>query len=156
MKFYQLVVVLSAVSLVGLAGCSQSEKSGSSSSMSGAPTETSQKPADSGSTSTVTPQASSKSASDASQNFSALLVVVTKTQAAVNANDYKEAQTEFDKFEDSWSKVEDGVKAKSSDTYNAIEDNADQVKSALKASDKTKALAALKNLNTSVASASKS
>jgi hypothetical protein len=56
------------------------------------------------------------------------------------------------KFEASWKIVEDGVKAKSSDTYKAIEGSLDTVKGEFKNKlpDKTKVLAALQSLSQSL------
>lgn len=71
--------------------------------------------------------------------FDALANVISNTKAAVETGDFNQATQEFDKFENAWVKVEDGVKTKSSKTYGVIEDAATQVKSALKAKDKAKA-----------------
>jgi hypothetical protein len=79
--------------------------------------------------------------------------VVSKTKAAIDAGDLEQAKSEMSKFEDSWSKVEKGVKAKSPAAYDAIETNASDVRSAVNNEDKAKALAALKALGTAVASA---
>jgi ribosomal protein S20 len=79
--------------------------------------------------------------------------VVSKTKAAIDAGDLEQAKSEMSKFEDSWSKVEKGVKAKSPAAYDAIETNAKDAQSAVNNEDKAKALAALKALGTAVASA---
>jgi high-affinity Fe2+/Pb2+ permease len=79
--------------------------------------------------------------------------VVSKTKAAIDAGDLEQAKSEMSKFEDSWSKVEKGVKANSPAAYDAIETNAKSAQSAVNNEDKAKALAALKALDTAVASA---
>jgi uncharacterized protein YjaZ len=76
-----------------------------------------------------------------------LLGVVANTKAAVEAKDFAKAQQEFDKFEGVWSQVEDGIKAKSSQTYDGIEQDMDNIKSALKASEADKASKSLQSLN---------
>ncbi len=79
--------------------------------------------------------------------------VVSKTKAAIDAGDLEQAKSEMSKFEDSWSKVEKGVKAKSPAAYDAIETNSKSAQSAVNNEDKAKALVALKALGTAVASA---
>jgi Domain of unknown function (DUF4363) len=79
--------------------------------------------------------------------------VVSKTKAAIDAGDLEQAKSEMSKFEDSWSKVEKGVKANSPAAYDAIETNAKSAQSAVNNEDKAKALTALKALGTAVASA---
>jgi high-affinity Fe2+/Pb2+ permease len=79
--------------------------------------------------------------------------IVTKTKAAIDAGDLEQAKSEMSKFEDSWSKVEKGVKANSPAAYDAIETNAKSAQSAVNNEDKAKALAALKALGAAVASA---
>jgi Domain of unknown function (DUF4363) len=79
--------------------------------------------------------------------------VVSKTKAAIDAGDLEQAKSEMSKFEDSWSKVEKGVKANSPKAYDEIETNAKSAQSAVNNEDKAKALAALKALGTAVASA---
>jgi Domain of unknown function (DUF4363) len=79
--------------------------------------------------------------------------VVSKTKAAIDAGDLEQAKSEMSKFADSWSKVEKGVKAKSPAAFDAIETNANDVRSAVNNEDKAKALTALKALGTAVASA---
>jgi Domain of unknown function (DUF4363) len=79
--------------------------------------------------------------------------VVSKTKAAVDAGDLEQAKSEMSKFEDSWSKVEKGIKAKSPETYDTIETNAKDAQSAVNSKDKAKALAALKALGNAISSA---
>ncbi len=89
-------------------------------------------------------------------DYKPLNSVIASTQAAVTANDFTEANTQFGKFEGAWSKVEDGVKAKSSSNYGAIEDAASEVSSALKSKDRSKSLDGLKKLQQSLSAVSKS
>lgn len=76
-----------------------------------------------------------------------LLSVVSKTQAVVEANDFSKAQQEFDQFEEVWSQVEDGIKDKSAESYDLIEQDMDQVSTALRASQSNKAIAALQAMS---------
>jgi hypothetical protein len=89
-----------------------------------------------------------------SKDFGGLLTVVTNTKTAVEAGDFAKAKTEFGQFEDSWKMVEDGVKAKSADTYDTIESSVDEVNNNLKESqpDQTKLLASLQTLTDSITS----
>jgi len=87
--------------------------------------------------------------------FADLTSVVNNTKAAVEAGDFAKAKTEFGKFQGDWSKVADGVKAKSPDAYKAIEAGAGEVSSAIKAGDKAKALSALQAIGKNVLVASK-
>lgn len=82
--------------------------------------------------------------------------IIASTQAAVTANDFTEANTQFGKFEGAWSQVEDGIKAKSASNYSAIEDAASQVSSALKSKDRSKTLDELKKLQQNLSAVSKS
>ncbi len=86
-----------------------------------------------------------------------LMAVVNDTKTAVEAGDFAKAKEEFAKFKDSWSKVEDGIKVASSDSYTAIETNADNVNTALGTAqpDKTKVMDALTALSTSITSVAK-
>jgi hypothetical protein len=87
--------------------------------------------------------------------FKGLNDVVASTKTAVAAGDFTKAQAEFGKFEGFWATVEDGVKAKSPQTYDAMETAMGNVESSLKASDKTKAMDALKALGDAVLTAGK-
>lgn len=136
----KLVVGLAVASLVGLtalAGCSSTKPTASTSeSTAPSPVETTQA---------------------SSTGFGDLQAVVTKTKTAVEAGDFAQAKTEFDKFESAWQPVEDGVKAKSPDSYDKIETNMDQVTAGLKAAqpDKTKVLASLQALDETITNAAK-
>ncbi len=87
--------------------------------------------------------------------FTALQGVISKTKTAAEAGNFDQAKAEFEKFEDSWKTVEDGVKAKSSETYGEIEDGMDTVNSGIKGKNKEKVLSALQTLTKSIASAVK-
>ncbi|MEH1866872.1 MAG: DUF4363 domain-containing protein [Nostoc sp.] len=140
MKRLIYIIPVTAISLLTLVGCNSDQKS------------TTQTP-----TTTETTKATtvSKTPSATQGGFDTLAGVVTNTKTAVQAGNFDKAQQEFNKFENSWSKVEDGVKTKSSKTYNVIEDAATQVKGSLKAKDKAKSLQGLQTLETNIATASK-
>jgi hypothetical protein len=97
------------------------------------------------------------SAVNPAAGFAALQSVTEKTTTAVTAGKFDQAKTEFGKFEDSWKTVEDGVKAKSSKTYAAVEEGLDTMNGELKNKqpDKAKMLTALKSLGQSIAMAAK-
>lgn len=97
------------------------------------------------------------SANTGSKGNAALLNVVSKTKAAVNKGDFATAKKEFDGFENAWGKVEDGIKAKSRDKYDAIEKNADQIENTLKGSkpSKEKLSTALQSLEKDINTVSK-
>lgn len=72
---------------------------------------------------------------------------------AVKANDFTKAKSDFKEFDESWEKVEDGVKEQSKAGYKEIEDAMDQVENTLvkpAAPDKGKAIAALESLSKTV------
>ncbi len=138
MKRLIYIIPITAISLLTLTGCNKAEQS-----------TTSQTPSAIGETKV------SGSLGAAQEGLKALGSVVSNTKAAVETGKFNKAQQEFDKFENVWAKVEDGVKTKSAKTYNAIEDAATQVKGALKAKNKAKALKELKVLDTSIATVSK-
>jgi hypothetical protein len=90
------------------------------------------------------------------QNFVTLQNVIAQTKSVVKKGDFVAAKSEFARFEASWSKVEDGVKARSRDSYNRIEEGMDTVQSALKNSKSEQAISALDALDKSVQSVAKS
>ena len=144
------------VSLLALTGCSNAEKPTAEASPSAM--------AESPSTTTASPDAmaaspgASPAMSDMSHSKTAgMKQVVASTTAAVEAGDFAKAKTEFGNLEGQWSKIEDGVKEKSSETYNKIEDTTSAVNSELKESqpNKDKTLAALKSLDEAIAGADK-
>lgn len=143
---FNRMLAMSAVTLIALAGCNKTPDTAQTT-----PTPTQAAPP-------ATPvSASSTPAAPTAGNYSGVLGVVTKTKAAVNAGDFAKAKTEFGQFEDNWSKVEDGLKAKSDKAYEAIEDSMDKVEKGLKESkpDKQKVLAELDSIEKSVNSVGK-
>jgi len=94
------------------------------------------------------------SVTSAAGGFTALSDVVSKTKTSVNSGNFSQATQDFNQFEGAWKQVEDGVKTKSPNGYSEIEDALTQVKSALKSSDKVKALQGLQTLETTIASVS--
>ncbi len=144
MARFNQILVLSAVTLVVLAGCGDKEASTP-------PTPPSQVPA-----ATTTVSASEKPASPAS--YPELMSVVTNTKAAVNTGDFVKAKTEFDKFETSWKKVEDGIKAKDPKSYDTVEETTEKVTKELKTTKPSKDLvmAQLQSLEKTIASIPKS
>ncbi|MEH2077792.1 MAG: DUF4363 domain-containing protein [Nostoc sp.] len=140
MKRVIYIIPVVAISLLTLVGCNSDQKS------------TTQTPA---TTETTAATTVSKTPVATQGGFDTLVGVVSNTKTAVQAGKFDTAQQEFNKFENAWSKVEDGVKTKSSKTYNVIEDTATQVKGSLKAKDKAKSLKGLQTLNTNIATVSK-
>jgi len=137
-RFHQLLIA-SAVSLLALAGCNSTQQAS-----------TPQSPA---MTSSASPVAATEPA-----GYGPLMNVVSNTKAAVESGNFTQAQEQFSKFEDSWSKVEDGVKAKSPSSYDAIEASMDTITAGLKQSQpsKEKVLAALQSLEQTINSVAKS
>ncbi|MDD1416491.1 DUF4363 domain-containing protein [Dolichospermum sp. ST_con] len=135
MKSFKPMLIIAGISLLTLVGCTSAEK---------ATTET-------------TPAATSKSTGTATTKKSTagnkgLLAVVSKTKTAVTSGNFVQAKKEFDKFEDAWKEVEDGIKAKSRDNYEAVEKSMDEISSELKASkpQKDKLLASLQSLTKTI------
>lgn len=155
MKSFKYTIGILAVSLLVLTGCNKSEPPTAETipTATASATEVTTPPSAAGEAKNETDKEATSA--DAGKGFGDLTAVVSKTQQAVEANDFAKARDEFDKFEDAWSKVEDGVKAKSNDTYNAIEDNVDKLQDAMKASNKEKSIEALQALNNSILSAAK-
>ncbi|MBL1178721.1 DUF4363 family protein [Pantanalinema sp. GBBB05] len=158
MSYTNRLIAIAALCFLALAGCNTGEQANTPPASSTAPTaEQSTTAQPSTSPSATSGKTDTKTEASANQpGFQALTNVVAKTKTAVNAGDFTKAKDEFDQFEDSWSKVEDDVKAKSAKTYDAIEEGMDQTTAAIKASDKTKALAALQTLDQNIATAAKS
>ncbi len=135
---FHRIVVISAVSLLALAGCQNSQPS--------ATVETSP---------SATPiQTPAPAASQ--QKYSGLLNVVSKTKLTVSAGDFAKAKTDFDEFEKVWEEVEDGIKAKSDKIYEAIEESMDKTNTALKQSspNKDQVLAELQSIEKNINSLS--
>ncbi len=141
MNRFQPMLIIAGISLLTLVGCSSGEK---------ASTETSPG---------ATPNASLAAAPGKStKGNNGLLAVVAKTKTAVTSGNFVQAKKEFDKFEDFWKEVEDGIKAKSPDKYKAIEKSSDEISGELKASkpQKQKLLTALQSLQKNITAVSKS
>lgn len=128
-------LLVCAMGLFALAGCSQPSTPSASSNTEPSPVAVSASP----STSTQA-------------GYPQLLSVVSKTQAAVEANDFTKAQQEFDQFEEAWSQVEDGIKEKSADSYDAIEEDMDQVATTLRSDQSDQAIAALQTMSAHIQS----
>jgi iron uptake system EfeUOB component EfeO/EfeM len=135
-KYFSLAIVaIIAVCMLPLAGCNTTQESSAS-----VPS---------------TASVATASTKGASTELAALSSVVSNTKSAVEAGDFAKASQAFERFEDAWKIVEDGIKAKSRNNYDAIEDTVTQVQSALKANDRPKALEALKTLETNITAVSK-
>lgn len=148
-RFDRRLVLVAAVSGLTLFGCGQPQNTASNST---AAPETSTA---ANSAPSTAPQTTASTA--ANPQFEGLRTVINTTRVDVNAGNFEKAKSDFSQLEDHWSKVEDGVKAKSSDTYNAIEDTTDKVNEGLKASqpNKDEILSALSTLETNVNNAAK-
>jgi septal ring factor EnvC (AmiA/AmiB activator) len=135
MKSFKPMLIIASISLLTLVGCNKPEQ---------AATETTP-PATSNSTEKVPGQKSTVS-------NAGLLAVVSKTKAAVKAGNFVQAKKEFDKFEDAWKEVEDGIKAKSRDNYEVVEKSMDEISDELKAAkpQKDKLSASLQSLEKTI------
>lgn len=133
-------LLLCAVGLFSLVGCSQPPKTSTSSSPEPSPV-------------TSAPTSSSTLTQG---DYPQLSDVVSKTKTAVEANDFTKAKQEFDQFEAAWSQVEDGIKEKSTESYDAIEQDMDQVNTALKSAKSDQAISALETMNNHIQSIPKS
>ncbi|MTJ46784.1 DUF4363 domain-containing protein [Dolichospermum sp. UHCC 0259] len=135
MKNFKPMLIIASISLLTLVGCNNPEQ---------AATETTPV-ATSNSTEKVPGQKSTTS-------NAGLLAVVSKTKTAVTSGNFVQAKKEFDKFEDVWKDVEDGIKAKSRDNYDAVEKSMDEISDELKATkpQKDKLLASLKSLEKTI------
>ncbi|AFZ00814.1 hypothetical protein [Calothrix sp. PCC 6303] len=128
--------VAAGISLLALTGCNGAEQSPTTSTTSASPV-------------------SNAASTDGKSSYGSLLAVVSKTKTAVDAGDFPTAKKEFDEFEESWSTVEDGIKAKSSKSYDLIEENADEVNDLLKEPKpvKAKLTTALQSLESNIKAA---
>jgi hypothetical protein len=88
----------------------------------------------------------------ASPEIVALSKTVAAAETAVEGGDFKKAKTEMAKFKGLWSKTEDIYKKKAPKAYGKIETNEVAALAAIKASNKAKALAALKIMSTEITS----
>ncbi|BAY64684.1 hypothetical protein NIES22_47840 [Calothrix brevissima NIES-22] len=152
MRHFNRLIIVVGISLMALVGCNKAEKSATQTS----PSENSS-PEAVAKTNTKT-DSEKANTSTTKTEFDGLLGVITNTKVAVEARNFAKAKEEFGKFEDFWSKVEDGVKSKSPSAYKEIEDKSDELKAALKtaAPNKEKVLAALQSLNKNISSVAKS
>jgi hypothetical protein len=143
MARFNQILVLSAISLLALAGCDSAKEASTP------PTSPAPVPA---ATAVKTEKAASQG------NYAELSGVVSSTKAAVQAGNFAKAKTEFDKFEDAWKKVEDGIKAKAPKSYDAVEDTTEKVMTALKKSkpSKDQVLTQLQSLEKTISSIPKS
>lgn len=136
MKRLYIVLIVGILSAFTLAGCSKTEQSA-----------TEQQP-----TATSTESSASNTEQTPAKGVSGLSSVVSNTKTAVEAGDFPKAKQEFDKFEDVWKTIEDGIKTKSPASYKAIEDSLDKVTAELKgtAPNKEKVMTELKSLDKSI------
>jgi hypothetical protein len=95
---------------------------------------------------------------DAKAGIASLEEVTSTVKKSVAAGKFDEAKKDFEKFETAWEQVEDGVKAKSADSYKQIKAAADKVSDSLKAAkpDKAKTTAAVDALSKSLDTYAKS
>jgi hypothetical protein len=115
------ILVLSALSLLTLAGCdSAQEASTPQNSPSAVPATVK--------TDKATPVL----------NYPELSGLVFYTKNAVQAGNFAKAKTEFGKFENAWKKFEDGIKAKAPKSYNEVEDTSEKVTTEFKKSQPSK------------------
>lgn len=165
MNRFNPVLIVAAISMMTLVGCNKGDEPTAQTPPAGSsiadtiasPTAAASPDAAATPTPAATTTPSAVATPSKTTEFQGLQGVVTNTKAAVQAGDFTKAKGEFDKFEDFWSKVEDGVKAKSPTTYKEIEDKADEIKAGLKASapNKPKLSTALGVLNKDVTSVAK-
>ncbi|MTJ13525.1 DUF4363 domain-containing protein [Anabaena sp. UHCC 0187] len=142
MKRFQPILMIAGISLLTLVGCSNGEQA----------------------TIETTPAATSNAnvaanpATTSTAGNDGLLAVVSKTKTAVTSGNFVQAKKEFDKFEDVWKEVEDGIKAKSRDNYDAVEKSMDEISGELKAAkpQKDKLITALQSLEKTINAVSKS
>lgn len=121
MARFNQILILSAVTLLTLAGC-DSAKEASTPQTSPAPVPATVK------TDKAAPVI----------NYPELSGLVFYTKNAVQAGNLAKAKTDFGKFENAWKKVEDRIKAKAPKSYNELEDSADKVTTELKKSQPSK------------------
>ncbi|MEI6441731.1 MAG: DUF4363 domain-containing protein [Nostocales cyanobacterium ELA583] len=126
MKSFKPMLIIAGISLLTLVGCTNAEK--------------------------ATTETTSVATSNSTAGNKGLLAVVSKTKTAVTSGNFVQAKKEFNKFENAWKEVEDGIKAKSRDNYEAIEKSMDEISGELKASkpQKDKLLASLQSLTKTI------
>src|SRR5690349_1463577 len=69
--------------------------------------------------------------------------IIQRATAAAQAGDLAAAKQEYDRYENTWFDIEDGVRARSRDSYRAIEKEMSNVSNAFDAKDQAKIVAAL-------------
>ena len=126
MKSFKPMLIIAGISLLTLVGCTNAEK--------------------------ATTETTSVATSNSTAGNKGLLAVVSKTKTEVTSGNFVQAKKEFNKFENAWKEVEDGIKAKSRDNYEAIEKSMDEISGELKASkpQKDKLLASLQSLTKTI------
>ena len=141
------LVVVGTLGLFAATGCGPKENKETAAAPAAAPEATAPSPA--------TSPAAGQAEAGADGKTAGLTAVVSKTKAAVETGDAAKAKTEFEQFETAWKPIEDGIKEKTPDAYDAIEKSMDEVSGQLSAAklDKTKALAALSALDSAIAKA---
>jgi len=141
MKSFKPMLIVASISLLTLVGCNKPKQ-----------TATETIPATASNSTEKAPTKTSTAGN------TGLLTVVSKTKTAVKSGNFIEAKKEFDKFEDAWKEVEDGIKAKSRDNYEAVEKSMDEISGELKATkpQKDKLITALQSLEKTINTISKS
>jgi hypothetical protein len=144
MARFNQILVLSAVTLLALAGCDSAKEAST--------------PQTSSPAIPATAVSTSEKVAVSQGNYPELSTVVTNTKAAVQTGNFTKAKAEFDKFESAWKKVEDGIKSKYPKSYDAVEEGTDKVMAELKKSQpsKDKVLAELQSLEKTINSIPKS
>jgi glycerophosphoryl diester phosphodiesterase len=143
MARFNQILVLSAISLIALAGCDSAKEPSTP--------QTSCAPLPAG-TDVKTEKAASQ------VNYAELSGMVSSTKAAVQTGNFATTKSEFDQFEDAWEKVEDGIKAKSPQEYEAVEEMTEKVMAELNKSQPStdQVLAQLQSLEKTIKSIPKS
>jgi hypothetical protein len=83
--------------------------------------------------------------------FTTLQGVVSKTETAVTDGNFAQASQEFAAFETTWKTIEDGITAKSTETYTSVEKSLTSIEKGLKGQEKAETLQALTALNATLA-----
>lgn len=136
MARFNQILILSALSLLTLAGCDSAQEASTPKTSSSA----------------VPATAAKTDKAETALKYPELSGLVFYTKTAVQADDFAKAKTEFGKFENAWKKVEDRIKAKAPKGYNAIEEATAKVTTELKKSQpsKDKVLAELDSLDKTI------
>ena len=144
-------VLIGAMSALALTGCPSSAPPVVEAPPAASPATTTAKPKPAASAAAMKDKPSSTLPGD----FGALQSVVMQTKSAVSAGDFAKAKAELEKFEEPWSKVEDGIKAKSRSSYDQIEGEVNVIRQALKDSKADAAIAGLNSLDKMVVGVAK-